>query len=371
MSRPLRPAAGLIAAALIALPLLADAAPVRVHLRNGTTGGPGSADLLTLYRLGQGMEPVASLENPGAEAVLEAPDGGAAAGARPFLLQATYRGVNYNQPLQLDADGGGEATLTVYDPFGEWRAPDIGLSTWRALYRRLPGAGESLRVDHIFIVENRSDPPRTFSGEAETLRFRLPPEALLLEVPTVSATGETGMPVPQSSFPVGADGDYAIRTAFKPGETEIVLSYEVRYDGERHEAALIAPRASPEVLLLASPPDIRLEIPPGAAPGWEILGPDRNAGLTAARKFEVAAGEAVGMVFSGGSIPAPAAGSRPLPALVNEPEGGGTAAGGATVGTVGLLPDPTRASKWALALLMAAALGFGLLHRAFGGGDPG
>ena len=38
------------------------------------------------------------------------------------------------------------------------------------------------------------------------------------------------------------------------------------------------------------------------------------------------------------------------------------------MGSVGLLPDPTIASKWALALLMAAALGFGLLHRAFGGG---
>ena len=191
-----------------------------------------------------------------------------------------------------------------------------------ALYRRLPGAGESLRVDHIFIVENRSDPPRTFTGEAETLRFRLPPEALLLEVPTVSATGETGMPVPQSSFPVGADGDYAIRTAFKPGETEIVLSYEVRYDGERHEAALIAPRASPRS---CCSPRRRTSASksPRRGPRLGDPRPRPNAGLTAARKFDGGGREAVGMVFSGGSIPAPAAGSRPLPALVNEPEAAG------------------------------------------------
>ena len=351
-----------LAAALLALPLAAAAGPVRVTLVNGTTGGPGSADLLTLYRLGQGMEPVASLEAPRAEAVLEAPDAGG--GMQPFLLQATYAGVNYNQPLRLAPGGIGEATLTVYDTFGEWREPEIGLSTWRALYRRTSAAeGDALRVDHIFIVNNRTDPPRTFASESETLRFRLPPEAALLDVPTVNATGETGMPVPQSSFPVGKAGDHAIRTAFKPGETEIVLSYQVRYDGERHRAALVAPRASPEVLLLASPPNIRLEIPPGAPPGWEILGPDESAGLTAARKFAVAEGEAVGMVFSGGSAPAANA-SRPLPGLVAEPE-----AGGSGVGTVGLLPDPTRASKWALALLMAAVLGFGLLHRAFGGGS--
>ena len=356
-----------LVAGLLALPAVAAGGPLRVTLVNGTTGGPGTADLLTLYRLGEGMEPVASVEGPEGEAVLEAPDEPAGAGTRPFLLQATYRGVNYNQTLRLAPGAAAEATVTVHDTFSEWREPDIALATWRALYRRLPPeAGAALRVDHIFIVRNATDPPRTFASEDETLRFRLPPEPTLRDLPTVNATGGSGMPVPQSPFPVGEDGDYAIRTAFKPGETEIVLSYEVAYPGERHRAALRAPRASPEVLLFASPSDISLEIPAGAPAGWEILGPDESADLTAARKFEVAGGEEVAMVFSGGSVPRPAAGSlggRPLPGLVAESEG----EGGAT-GTVGLLPDPARSSQWVIALLMAAALGFGLLHRALGGG---
>ena len=275
--------------------------------------------------------------------------------------------MNYNAPVRLTPGDTTEAAIVVYDPFDAWSEPEIGLSTWRALYRRMPGQPGALRVDHIFVVNNRTEPPRTFIHDDETLRFRLPPADLLLELPTVSSTGETGMPVPQSSFAVGDEGDYAIRTAFKPGETEIVLSYAVAYEDERYEAQLLAPRASPEVLLLASPVDVTLELPPGSPPGWEILGPDESSGLVASRKFGIAAGEPVGMIFSGGTPPPPTAptapGGRPLPGLVAESE-----AERGAVGTIGVLPDPTRGSKWALALLMAAALGFGLLHRAFGGG---
>ena len=372
MKRALLPL--LAAAALLTLPLTAAAQPVRVTLVNGTTQVGASVDLVTLYRLGQGMEPVDSVENPAEQVTLEAPTdetAPAGGGIRPFLLQATYRGVNYNAPVRLTPGETTEAAIVVYDPFEEWNDTDIGLSTWRALYRRMPGERDALRVDQIFVVDNRTDPPRTFTSDDETLRFRLPPEGTLLELPTISSTGETGMPVPQSSFAVGDDGDYAIRTAFKPGETEIVLSYAVAYEDERHEAALIAPRASPEVLLLASPLDMDLEIPAGAPPGWELLGADESAGITAARRFDIAAGEAVGMIFRGGTPPPAAAGTpsgtpggRPLPGLVAQ-----SAAERSAVGTIGLLPDPTIASKWALALLMAAALGFGLLHRAFGGGS--
>lgn len=393
-ARKRRSAAAALTAAALAAAFPALGGPVRVTLVNGTTGEPGRADLLTLYRLGQGMEPVASLEDARASAVLEAPAEAAPGNLpRPYLLQATYAGVNYNQPVRLDADGSAEATLTVYDPFDRWEDGGIALTTWRALYRRLPraagAAADTLRADHIFVIENRTTPPRTFASDDETLRFRLPGEDALVGVPSVSATGATGMPVPQSPFPVetaaAAGNDYAVRTAFKPGETEIVLSYEVEYPDERHEASLIAPRDSPEVMLLAAPPDLMLEIPDDAAgpaaAGWEFLGPDPDAGLNVARKRGVEAGEPVRMVFSGGSAPAADAGptafssppARPADGAggvlppVEAPAAPGDSA--SPVGTIGVLPDPTRAGKWALALLMAAALGFGLLHRAFGGGS--
>ena len=380
---------GLAAAALGALAGLGalaaptDAGPVRVRLWNGTTSAPGTADLLTLYRLSDGMEPVAQVETPGAETVLEAPEDGAGPAMAPWLVQATWRGVNYNQPVRLGPDGGADVTIEVYEPFETWDER-IGLTTWRALYRRIPAdiaAGDRLRVDQIFVVANRSDPPRTFVADAGTLRFRLPPEDLMIGFPTVSATGTSGMPTPQSPFPVadapGGINDHAVRTPFKPGETEVVLSYEVRYPEEFHEARLVAPRASPEMLLLASPSDIALSLPGDAtgaeAAAWEILEPDGDADLAVARRRDLDEGETVRLVLSGGSLPAPARGTAgrgtdgappALPPL--NPSG---AAAGPAAGAIGDLPDPTLPGKWAVALLMAAALGFGLLHRAIGGGQ--
>ncbi len=343
--------------ALLGLAATAAAGPVRVTLRNGTTGGPGSAELLTLYRLQEGMEPVATLENPGAEALLDGPDTG---GAQPFLIQATFGGVNYNQPIRLAPDGSGEATLTVFDAFSEWDDEAIALTTWRVLYRRAPG-GERLRVDHILLVSNQTNPPRTFRDSEESFRMLVPPEGVRIGFPEMSATGETGMPVPQSLFPVEDGGGFASRTSFKPGETEIVFSYEVDYAEARHEVSLLAPRSSPEVLLLASPEDITLTLPEDAPAGWSLLGPDSSAGLTAARKFGVLAGEPVRMVLSGGSVPPPAGGNPALPPVAEPGEGGNP------VGTIGLLPDPSRRTHWILGMLMAAALAFGLLHRVFSG----
>ncbi len=334
----------------------AAAGPVRVTLRNGTTGGPGTADLLTLYRLGEGMEPIASLENPGAEAVLEGPPAG---GPQPFLIQATYGGVNHNQPVRLDPTGAGEATLTVFETFSDWDDDAIALTTWRILYRRAP-SGDRLRVDHIMMVSNQTNPPRTFRDPEESFRMRLPPEGVRIGLPNMSATGSVGMPVPQSLFPVGDDGAFASRTAFKPGETEIVFSYEVDYTAERHEVSLIAPRSSPEVLLLASPEDMALTLPDDAPTGWSVLDPDPEAGLAAARKFGIGAGESVRMVLRGGSVPAPA-GNPALPPVAEPGRDENQ------VGTIGLLPDPARRTHGILGMLMAAALAFGLLHRAFSG----
>jgi len=184
----------LLLAAALTFPLAAAAQPVRVTIVNGTTQGPASPDLVTLYRLGQGMEPVDQIERPEAQVTLEAPDEGPAAGGiRPFLLQATYRGVNYNAPVRLTPGETTEAAIVVYDPFDEWNEAEIGLSTWRALYRRMPGERDALRVDHIFVVQNRTEPPRTFIHDDETLqsdRGHQPvPALVLVAVPLAPVVG--------------------------------------------------------------------------------------------------------------------------------------------------------------------------------------
>ena len=78
----------LLPLALFTLPLTAAAQPVRVTLVNGTTQVGASVDLVTLYRLGQGMEPVDSVENPAEQVTLEAPDQDSAGELPPLAASA-------------------------------------------------------------------------------------------------------------------------------------------------------------------------------------------------------------------------------------------------------------------------------------------
>ena len=314
-----------------------------VTLVNGTTMGPGSGEKVTLYRLASGMEPVKELGAVSGrfeitEIELE--------GERPMLLQVTSSGVNYNQLVDFGRGYEARAEITVYDTFREWDDAVVEITTSRFLYRR---EGDKLVVDKVFVVENRSSPPRTYHNPDGTFRFNLPTDDLL-ELHSVSASSSSGMPVPQPASPVPNGPGYVTKTAFKPGETQMAISYEVRYTDGRYAVDAQSFFALSELLVFLAPPDMDVE-----AEGWEILGVEPQGRFLSVRKSNLAPGDPIRFELSGGSSTAPE--------LV--PSSSGSGGGGAVAptehGTITRIPDPTRASKWVLVILMAAALGYGLL----------
>ena len=325
-----------------------------VELVNGTTGGPGSGEKVTLYRLAGEMTPVQELGTVSGrfeitEIELE--------GQRPMLLQVTSSGVNYNQTIDFGRGYEAQAEITVYDAFHEWDDAVLEITTSRFLYRR---EGDKLLVDKVFVVENRSSPPRTYHNPDGTFRFNLPTDDLL-SLHSVSASGASGMPVPQPASPIATGPGYVTKTAFKPGETQIAISYEVGYAGGHYAVDMQSFFVVPELLVFLAPPDMNIE-----AEGWEILGVEPQGRFSAIRKSDVAAGDPIRFELSGGSPVAPdlvpsrsgSSGAAAAPAATT----GGT---GGTGGTVMRLTDPTLASKWVLVILMAAALGYGLLAALF------
>lgn len=316
-----------------------------VTLVNGTTGGPGSGEKVTLYRLAAEMMPVKELSAVSGRFEIRDIE---LEGERPMLLQVTSSGVNYNQPVNFRRGYEAQAEITVYDAFREWDDTVLEITTSRFLYRR---EGDKLLVDKVFVVENRSSPPRTYHDPEGTFRFNLPTDDLLT-LHSVSASSPSGMPVPQPASPLAPGPGYVTKTAFKPGETQMAISYEVRYTGARYPVEARSYFVLPELLVFVAPPDINVE-----AEGWEILGVEPQGRFSAIRKSDLGPGDPIRFELSGGSAVAPE--------LVPSSEGGG--GGGAdappagTGGTVTRIDDPTRASKWILVILMAAALGYGLL----------
>ena len=259
-------------------------------------------------------------------------------GERPMLLQVTSGGVNYNQPVNFGRGYEAEAEVTVYDTMPAWDESALEITTSRFLYRR---EGDRILVDKVFVIQNRSSPPRTYYDPEGTFRFNMPTDKLA-QMNAITASSALGVPVPQQASPLPDASGWVTKTAFKPGETQMAVSYEVEYENDSWEAAGQAFLPLPELLVFYSPPDIDV-----TAEGWEDLGTEPEGRFAVIRKANLAPGDPIRFTLAGGS--------RSAPSLLSEEErGGGGGAPTRTGGTVTRIPDDTRASKWVLVVLMAA-----------------
>ena len=312
---------------------------LRGTIVNGTNGGPGSGEKVTLFKLSSGMEPIKTAENVSGTFVLENIE---IAGEAPYLLQITYQGVNYNQPVSFGRGYEAEASFTVYDATDNWE--DVKITTARYLLRR---EHERLRVDKLFVIENRTSPPKTLFDPEGTFRFFIPPN--VVELRSVSATSSSGMPVPQPASPDPDGRGFFTRTAFKPGTTDVTVSYDAPYsDTEGYEFRDTAFFPLAEAMILVAPADIELE-----AEGWENRGPDPDGRFVVLYRSDVAAETPLEVNLSGGSEVA----ADLIPSSSMGGKGGGESSGA----RITVLPDSTSAQKWIIVTLMAAALMYGLL----------
>lgn len=305
---------------------------LKVTLTNGTTGGPGQAEAVTLFRLSSNMQPIASLDRVSGEFTLEdiEPDG------HPLLLQITSGGVNYNQLLELDRRRQFQTSVTVYDVTRDWS--DLEVKSARYLLRR---DGNRLRVEKLYVVENRSRPRMTFYDSKGTFRFYVPPN--ILGSSSVYATSTSGTPTPQSFSPLPDGSGYVTWPAFKPGTTDITISYDVEFPSGTYRLHEQTFYALPQILVLVTPADIELH-----AEGWENLTANPESRYLVFRQSNVPPAVPLELTLaSGGENSAPAA----------APDGDG----GAPHGRIAQLPDPSRLQKWMVIILMGAALAYGLV----------
>lgn len=315
---------------------------IRLNITNGTSGGPADAEKVTVYRLDQGMTPVIEESNVGSQTTIRGIPG---TGAQPVLLQITYAGVNYNEPVGFTDTDIAQAEIVVYETTSDWDPAAMSVTTSRILFRRI---GNQMSIDRVYVIDNRTDPPQTFLGESGSFLFHLP-TAELKEVRGVTASGASGMPVPQQSFPVdGRPGVFATRTAMKPGETQIGVSYDVDYSDASHFMETEAFYPLSELLALVAPTDVEV-----SADGWQLLGNEPEGRFSVARLADVAVGDRIQIRLSGGSADsADLVGSAPTPNAAPPPGGQ----------RITHMPDPSRSQKWIVVLLMGAALTYGLVH---------
>ena len=190
---------------------------------NGTTNQPAANQEVRLLSPRGGMQQVgkASTDASGRFAFT----GSQIDPSSFYLLETTFQGVRYHEPVQFGSAGSATVGITVYD--STRTEPELRVHLLRILVE-LEGA--RARVREEYEVQNASQPPRAFANPNGTFRFKLPSGA---RPPNVSVTGLMNMQLPQTPVAGKSPGEFSIGYALKPGRTTLTVDYEADYSAAK------------------------------------------------------------------------------------------------------------------------------------------
>jgi hypothetical protein len=137
-------------------------------------------------------------------------------GGGPQLLQASYKGVNYNKLMTPNVPTSG-VELDVYEAT---KSPSVVRIAQRMLL--LEPSLSRINVNETVIVQNGGS--TTFSNDTlGAIRFYLPPAAN--GQVRISARGPQGMPLPRPAEKTEQNDIFKVQFPVKPGETEFQIAY--------------------------------------------------------------------------------------------------------------------------------------------------
>jgi hypothetical protein len=301
----------------------AFAGTVTGTVRNGTTGKPAAGVEMILIQLQGGMQPVANTTTD-ADGHFKFDHPGLGAG--PMLIRAVYRGVNYHEPATPDKK---TVDVEVFEPTDK---PSAFAVTVHAVI--VQPNGSDLTVTEEYNISNKTQPPLAYYRADGSFIFSLPQGA---ELGSVSAVGSSGMPVVQNPIDKGQN-QRAIAFPFRPGDSQVNLTYKVPYPGNQASLRLISHYAVDHLGLFA-PPSVQV-----SGDGFAAAG--QAQGFNAYTRDNVAANTALSVSVSG-TAPPPApdtAGGNDAqnPSVNSRIETGGEA----PVATVTTLPARLDSLKW-------------------------
>jgi len=335
--------------------LIASAGTLQGTVRNGTTGQPAAGVDVILIQLQGGMQPVGNTKtDTQGHFEFTHPQ----IGAGPMLVRAVYRGVNYHEPIP---PGKTTAEVQVFEPTD--KAGTFAIAARAVILQ--PNATDLL-IGEEYSIENKTQPPVAYFHQNGSFVFALPDGA---ELSQVSAAGASGMPVVQGTIDKGK-GLEAIDFPFRPGESNVRVSYKVPYAGNETKLRISSPYPVARLAVFA---------PPGVTVTGEGFSPaGQEQGFNAYMRESVAANTPLIVKVSGtapmqsssqgggagGGAPtggATGGGGSQDPSVNSRAEAGGDAA----TATATTIPARLDSLKWILVGGFAAifALGFVYLLR--------
>ena len=285
-------------------------------VNNATAGKPAAGIEVVLIQLQGGMTPVANTKtDSNGQFSFDNPD----IGARPMLVRAIYKGVNFHQPLPPGKDS---VSVDVFEPTSDLKT--ISVPSRVVIFQ--PN-GANLIVGEEYGVKNDSAPPQAYFRADGNFEVVLPENAQLKQI---AASGPSGMPVVQAPIDKGK-GRYAIAFAFRPGESAVRLSYEVPYPNDSATVKIPTTYGGGRLLVVA-PPTVKL-----TGDGLQMAGQEQ--GMNIYERGAVTAGTVVTVALSGTAPPPSQSGGAP---------GRAENVQGGDAGAIQAIPGRLDALKWPL-----------------------
>ena len=278
-----------LAVSLAVLAPAASAGTLSGTVKNGTTGKPVPHQTVVLLSPMGGMQEITAVETDAqGHFQFNAPE----IGQGPLLVRVPYKNVSYHQAAPPGRDS---VDVTVFESTAPASAMHV---TTRTIIFQPNGA--RLLVGEEFLIENDTNPPVTYANPKGTFEFAIPDGAQLGQVNT---TAPGGLPITQGTIDK-AKNRFALDFAIKPGESNVRISYDLPYDGDR--ASIHPPNAlSVARVLIAAPIGVQM-----ASDGFSPAGSDQGFNLMT--RENLAAGASFNVSLSGAAqVPAQAQGQPP------------------------------------------------------------
>jgi hypothetical protein len=262
----------------------ASAGTVNGTVVNRTTGKPTPNVDLTLLSPTQGMREIGSAKSDAQGHFTATND---AIGMGPVLIRATYHDVSFNTFLP---PGRPQIEVEIYEISKDPKT--ISVASHVVIFQpqgdRLIGAEE-------YSVQNASQPPAAYFRTEGNFDFAIPENGTIGQVTT---TTSMGMPVNQATIEKGK-GRFAIAYPFRPGQTNVRLSYELPYSNNSATLKLPATYAGMKLLVV---------VPPGVAvTGDGLTSAGQEQGMMVFTHDPLAAKSALSVSLSGVGSPQSAA----------------------------------------------------------------
>jgi hypothetical protein len=205
---------------------------------NRTTGKPEPNVTLDLLSPTAGMSELATTKSDAQGHFSVTKD---SVGMAPILIRATFHDVSFNT---FAPPGRPNVEVDVFDTSKDPKTISIPshVIIFEPQDNKLVGAEE-------YVVQNSSQPPVAYFRTEGNFDFAIPAGATIGQVSTTAAMG---MSVAQASIDKG-NGHLAIAYPFRPGQTNVRLSYELPYASNSASLTLPASYPGGKILVVVPP----------------------------------------------------------------------------------------------------------------------